>query len=417
MPSSTTDTNTPHADQGHDLAARQASLEDAARVVRRLAHDFGNILTGILGFSELSLSLLSPNSPAYQYTTELHQAARQGADFTQALRWFSKRGTSKGESSSLADAVKHEVSRLRQVGVEVVELHCTLADDLPPVAVESEALRQVLRQVLENARDAVSGRGSISLDAQARKLTEADCGLLYGDAWPGLFVELVIADSGGGFTAEAQNRLFAEPFFSTKPRSRGFGLAVVYGILRGHQGGLTLGNDASGGARVRLYFPVAATTAGSPRAPRSALPRSADRVLVVDDDPMVLQLVCATLEQAGYRVQAAAGGAEALSSYAAAGGDGFHLVLSDVVMPRISGIDLARQLLGLDAAVNVLFMSGQMTADFAQAEFLPARFDLLSKPFRPEGLLRAVRAALDRRLPRSPASAVGSGLDLHSTSS
>src|SRR5262249_19647078 len=177
----------------------------------------------------------------------------------------------------------------------------------------------------------------------------------------------------------------------------------VYGILRSCHGGLSVGNGLRGGGLVRLYFPVAAKAVDFALATPTTAPGAAERVLVVDDDPMVLHLVCATLQQAGYRVQAATSGAEALASYAQAGHAGFGLVLSDVVMPRISGIDLARQLLSQDTNVNLLFMSGQVTAAFPPAECLRGRFEMLSKPFRPEGLLRAVRKALLRRQTAAPA--------------
>jgi CheY-like chemotaxis protein len=157
-----------------------------------------------------------------------------------------------------------------------------------------------------------------------------------------------------------------------------------------------------------MYLPAAPRATAGAAFREAALSTNGNRILVVDDDPMVLQLVCATLEHAGYRVQAAAGGAEALACYAAAGDARHDLVLADVLMPRLSGIELARQLLSQDADVNVLFMSGQVAAEFADADFLRGRFDLLSKPFRPEGLLRAVRQALQRRTPRANAEVAAS---------
>jgi CheY-like chemotaxis protein len=174
------------------------------------------------------------------------------------------------------------------------------------------------------------------------------------------------------------------------------GLAIVYGILRSRRGGLAVENGLHGGGVVRLYFPAEDKPVAVPVAGRPTASAAADRVLVVDDDPMVLQVVCATLQSAGYGVQVAASGAEALAQYAV-GNQKFDLVLSDVLMPRMSGIDLARRLLDQDADVNVLFMSGQVAADFPETDLPRGRFDLLSKPFRPEGLLRAVRSALDRR--------------------
>jgi hypothetical protein len=148
MPSPATDINKLPDDRSQEMTARQAGLEDAARIVRRLANDFGNILTGISGFTELNLSLLSPNSPAYRYTAEIHRAARQGAEFTQALRWFSRRGVAKDESSLLAEALDGEFGRLRRESPEAVVVLCPEVNNFPPLAMDSEGLRQVLRQVL-----------------------------------------------------------------------------------------------------------------------------------------------------------------------------------------------------------------------------------------------------------------------------
>jgi CheY-like chemotaxis protein len=373
-------------------------LEQSAQLVRRLAHDFGNVLTGILGFSELSLSILSPNSPGYQYVNEINQSAQQGAEFTQGLRWFSKRGIRGEHASAIADVVAAECHRLEQSGPAGMQVRVYSSGKPCLVAVETEALRVALRQVLNNAREALPAAGIITVTARPTVLDEAECRRLVGDARPGDFVEVSISDTGPGFTEEAKQKLFVEPFFSGKFRPRGLGLSIVYGILRNCQGGMHIEDRVDGGVSVRLFFPVVASNVDA--SPASTLPATqCDRVLVVDDDPGVLLLVCTTLTQAGYRVNGAANGAEALELYSAADSDGFALVLTDVLMPRISGIDLARRLLAQDASANVLLMSGEPTSGSDFDEPIHGRFDLLSKPFRPEGLLRAVRAALLRRSP------------------
>src|SRR5262245_39250763 len=163
-----------------ELVKRQARLEEAAAVAHRLAHDFGNVLTGILGFSDLSLSLLGPDSPIRPYLAEIHQAARQGAELTQALRWFSRRGLAGGESSSLAEAIAREEERFRKECGPAVELRIDVSDALPRVAVDGEAVRQALRQVLENARDALPSGGVIVLTTRTRDLVENDCRQLLG---------------------------------------------------------------------------------------------------------------------------------------------------------------------------------------------------------------------------------------------
>jgi signal transduction histidine kinase/CheY-like chemotaxis protein len=400
-----------------ERAARQQRLETAADLARRLAHDFGNVLTGILGFTELALTQqVHADSPLHTYLLEVQRSAQSGAQMTHLLRQFSRRQAPAGRSCLLHPVLTAEEARLRALPPPAPSLHLSLPADLPPLALDADHLRQVLAALLDNAREALVGAGAISVSARTVELSEADCRDLFGDVRPGPHVEVTVADTGAGLSPDAQRRLFAEPFFSTKPRRRGFGLATAYGILHAHRGGLRLLPGSERGAVARVLLPLAPVVAPSQVA-AAAEPARGERVLVVDDDAMILQLVSTTLERAGYRVQAVGGGEEALKAYAAAGRDPFRLVLTDVLMPRLGGLELARRLLGRDAGARVLFMSGQVSADFSPADFAGHGFELLHKPFRPEGLLRAVRHALDRPAPRrAPGRAAGEEPVVSSTS-
>jgi signal transduction histidine kinase/ActR/RegA family two-component response regulator len=387
-------------------AARQQRLEDAALVARRLAHDYGNVLTAILGFSELSLGPGASSSQLRGYLTEILSSARTGAALTDRVRLFARRSPCPAASCRLAAALIEEEARLRPF-LGAVALRVDVPPDLPNVGIQQEALRNVLGALLDNAREALSGSGTIAVAARTVRLTAADCLDAYGDLRPGEHVEIRIADNGPGLSPEAARKLFVEPFFTDKPRGRGYGLVVAYGVLRARRGGLLLRPGDEGGVTALVFLPVAAVPTAEP-APSSLTqkasgPVQGERVLVVDDDPMILQLVCTTLQQAGYRVAAARSADEAFACYAGAAPEPFQLVLSDVIMPRASGVELARRLLGRDAEVRLLFMSGQASPDFARQDSVAGRFDLLSKPFQPEGLLRAVRRALDRTSPRRSA--------------
>ena len=382
-----------------ERAARQRRLEAAAAVTRRLAHDFGNVLTGILGFGELSLAQPMPaDSTLHRYLTEIHRGAQGGAVWTQQLRLFSRRGPFAARPAALAAAVAEEEARLRPLWGGDAGLRVALPPDLPPVPVDVDHLRRVLASLLDNARDALGeSGGSVDVRARVVRLTAADCLERYGDLRPGLHVEVTVADNGHGLSSEARQKVFAEPFFTTRPRRRGLGLMTAYGILFAHRGGLRLEAAPGGGTLARFAVPVAESATAAPPVAPSALEKSCgERVLVVDDDPLILHFVGTTLERAGYRVHAVASAEEALASYAAARPEPFRLVLADVAMPRVGGVELARRLFGQDGEVRVLFMSGQAAVDFPSGEFSGQAVDLLAKPFRPEGLLRAVRAALDR---------------------
>jgi signal transduction histidine kinase/ActR/RegA family two-component response regulator len=391
-------------------SARLRRLEDAALVTRRLSHDFGNVLTGILGFTELTLAQITPADAVYPLVKELLDAVRHGAEVTDHLRLFSRRNAKLGQPSDVVEALKIEESRLRQKSGAAWSLRIDVDSDLAPVVLNAEAMHSVLGNVLDNARESVKNGGAVVVEASEIQLTEADCLDTLGCPLPGAHVKVVVTDEGCGLSEEARQRLFSEPFFTDKPRHRGLGLAVVYGILQAHKGALLVEPRAEGGTQVSLFLPVAKSKE-TPASRRAAATGAVlgERVLVVDDDPMILRLCTATLEKAGYRVQTASTASEALDSYQAAGTEPFRLVVSDVVMPRMTGVDLARRLRRQDANVNVLLMSGQVSPNFPKEELEEGPFDFLPKPFRPEGLLSAVRSALDRPSQRLPLVAGGLG--------
>ena len=382
----------------HERVRLHQRLEDAAVIVGRMAHEFGNVLTGILGFTELSLAQVVAGTPLHQFLIEVHQSSQQGARLTTALKQFSQRSGARGRPTDLAAVVAEEEIRRRQQWGRGITLQTSIPADLPPVALDAEPLRQLLGHLLENAREAIAGDGTVRITARVVELTEKDCQEPFGNPLPGTFLEVGITDTGTGFTPEAKRRVLVEPFYSTKPRHRGLGLASIYGLLHANRGALSLEHPAQGGTVVRCLLPVATAAAVPVRAEPVEVPAAKprrERLLVVDDDPQSLRLMCSTLERAGYYVLAAADGAQALEAHTASR-EPIHLVLSDVVMPRMTGFDLARQLLRTNPNVNVLFTSGHIPLGFVQEDFAGHDFELLPKPFRPEGLLRAVRTALDR---------------------
>jgi signal transduction histidine kinase/ActR/RegA family two-component response regulator len=371
---------------------RQQRFDDAATAARRIAHDYGNVLTGILGFSELALAQVPRGSLSAGYLAEVHNAGQQGERLTSRLRLFARRSWPRNQPASLTSVASDEVRRLRGQ-FPTARLEVALPADLPAVAIDPDPLRHLLGQLLDNAAEAVATRGTICLSAQVVALTADQCLDLLGAAAPGPYVEVAVEDTGCGLSAEARQLLLTEPFFTTKPRQRGYGVAVAYGILTAHKGALAV-DPTGAGTVARIYLPVASEPVfESSLAASSTMPHK--RVLVVDDDPMILQLVQTTLRRAGYRVETAMTAADAFRSYTRTS-DRFGLVLADVVMPHVSGYDLARQLCAHDAGVNVLFMTGQVVPDAARPTTTRSACDLLTKPFGPEGLLRAVRCALER---------------------
>jgi signal transduction histidine kinase/ActR/RegA family two-component response regulator len=403
-----------------DRAVRQQNLEVSAAVTRRLAHDFGNVLTGILGFTELALAQQVPaNTSLHSYISEVYRAAQAGAQLTQQLRLFSRRQAGSSRSCPVNAVLTEQETRLCAAREAGVNLRLNLPTDLPPVALDSEHLGYILSALLDNAREALLGPGSISVSARAVELGESECRELFGSLRPGPHVEVIIADTGIGLSPEVQKRLFSEPFFTTKPRRRGCGLAVAYGILQAHRGGFRLYPGEERGVVARVLLPVFSAPRGdvadaparagvlAPAVLMDEVARPAertrgerargDRVLVVDDEPDILRFVGTSLENAGFRVDGVTSGEAALSRYFSQQGDPYRLVLTDVRMPGIGGVELVRRLLERDPGVRVLFMSGHVSADFTKQDFAQHSFEMLTKPFRPDHLVRAVRANIDRQ--------------------
>jgi CheY-like chemotaxis protein len=274
----------------------------------------------------------------------------------------------------------------------------SLAEPLPPAAIDAASLRQILEQLLNNAGEAIPERGVVTLSARNSSLDQDGCLELLGNARPGAHIEITITDTGNGLNEETRRRLFSELFYSTKTRHRGLGLAMVYGILQACHGGLRFGPDPEQGTAVRVFVPVAATA--QPASPAPLPLREIGPLLAVDDDPVVLELVCRVLENAGYRVKAAPGPGEALDCYTAAH-EPYRLVISDVIMPLMNGFELARKLRAVDAAANFLFITSHAPAP-GSTEDIAREFPLLRKPFEPADLIDAVARALAAH-PATPA--------------
>jgi CheY-like chemotaxis protein len=391
-----------------ELRQRRQRFEQAATAARRIVHDYGNVLTGILGFSELALGLVPPHSAIASYLKEIHQSGQLGERLTNALRLFTRRHWPKEPPARLATVLADEIRRLRdRHGSAIYEV--ALPPDLPPLAIAAEPLGHVLTEFFDNAFEAGSSRPIIRVSARTIELTAEQCVRLFGAVEPGEHVAIAVEDNGSGLSAEAQGRLLIEPFFTTKTRHRGYGLAVAYGILVSHHGALSV-EPIAGGTVARAFLPIAKVSAAA-GGPEPSLSGLKERVLVVDDDPQVLQLAQMTLQRAGFRVETANNAAEALAAFVRAK-EPFALVLSDVIMPCLNGFDLARQLKSHDPRVNVLFMSAElMPSPTAPPSDDP--FDLIAKPFAPDGLLRAVGCALQRDPRRRTVAARNRDEDVH----
>ncbi|MBX9623573.1 MAG: hypothetical protein K2X82_07145 [Gemmataceae bacterium] len=243
-----------------DPDALSRRLADAAVIAGRMAHDFDNILTGILGFADLTLPTIPADSPQASFVAEIIKVGQRGTAFTQQLHQFNRGGQARPDPGSVAATLGREETRLRPAMPAGLKVEKDLPADLPAVAVEANLLQAALGHLFENAVEACSAGGTVRLAARPVELSAADAAAYLGPVAAGPHILVTITDNGSGIKPEARRRLFAEPFFTTKVRHRGLGLAVAYRVLAAHRGGVRLdpAPPPAAGTVARVVLPVAA---------------------------------------------------------------------------------------------------------------------------------------------------------------
>jgi nitrogen-specific signal transduction histidine kinase/CheY-like chemotaxis protein len=379
------------ASHNEEVTAIHERLDLAAAVTSRLAHDFGNYLTGILGFTELSLTQATPDTTQHRYLLEVLQSAQQGAAWIHRLQLFCRRTSGPIWPTRLASVLAQEEARIRALESPGLTWDCNVPQDLPLLNIDASTLHLAVQEIVNNAREAMKNQGKITLNARAVELTAEQCASKIGQLQPGPHVEISILDSGPGFSAEVRSRLFHEAFYSSKPRGRGVGLLVVYGILRRFHGGLEFAAGPDGhGACVRLFLPIASIE-GAPIVAGSKPPS----ILLAHTTPVFFDSLRVILEARGCRVTAADSAQAALSVFTAPRAS-FGLVVVDVNMTQVSAFDFARRCLDHDPKANFLFLYTQPSFHGVAEEELLKRFEMLRWPLQLSTLLAAVQTALTR---------------------
>ncbi|HLE84167.1 MAG TPA: response regulator [Thermoanaerobaculia bacterium] len=388
-----------HAIGRHTLEAQLRTaqrMEAVGQLVAGVAHDFNNLLTVILGNSELLLRGLEPADPRRAGLGEIRSAAERAAVLIRQLLAFSRQQVLEPRVLDL-NALVGDVRRLlRRVIGEDVELRIRLAPRLGAVRADPGQLEQVMLNLAVNSRDAMPGGGILTLETANLDLDEAYC-RDHAAARPGPYVLLAVSDTGLGMDAATRGHIF-EPFFTTKGRDHGtgLGLATVHGIVSQSGGHIWLYSEPGKGTTFKIYLPrveapAAPTAAAAP--PARALTGS-ETVLVVEDEEAVRALTTKTLEARGYRVLAAASAEQALE-VAQRHPERIPLVVTDVVMPGLSGGELAARLVELRPEMRVIFVSGYTDDTIAHQGVLDPGVHFLQKPFALDALARKVREVLD----------------------
>ncbi|MBW3541515.1 MAG: response regulator [Planctomycetes bacterium] len=362
-----------------------------------VAHDFNNLLTIILGFADCALSSLTPDAPLSEALREIRKAGERAAELTQQLLAFSRRQVLQPILVDLNEMVADTERMLRRLIGEDIELCSHLAAGLGNVKADSSQLQQILMNLAVNARDAMTGGGRLIIETANVELDADFCRPLT-DVEPGPYVLLAVSDTGCGMDEATRSRAF-EPFFTTKERGQGtgMGLATIYGIVKQSRGHIALYSEPGYGTTFRIYLPrTFATALAPPAAPAPRLERGTESILLVEDEESVRGLTKFFLQSSGYTVVDAPCGNDALEALEKRA-RGVDLLLTDVVMPGMSGRELADHVRERHPGTRVLYTSGYTDQAIARRSVLEEGHVLLQKPFTRRGLLTKVRQVLDER--------------------
>jgi len=369
-------------------------MESVGRLAGGVAHDFNNMLGVIIGQSELAIRKCDRFSPVYQRLVEIDKAARRSAELTSQLLAFARKQTVSPKVIDLNESISGMISMLRRLIGEEIELKWRPGEDLWPVRIDPSQVNQILANLCVNARDAITGSGGISIET--RNLTVDDKeSVHYTESVPGDFVILKVSDTGSGMSREAYEHIF-EPFFTTKGAGKGtgLGLAMVYGIIRQNNGHVSVESNPGEGTLFTICFPRDHGTAIRDEVPEygNMHEGSYETILLVEDEPMLLEMSRTMIEELGYSVVAAASPAEAISI--AERENGIKLLVTDVIMPLMNGRELAERISMLIPEIRTVFMSGYTADIIAHHGVLDEGVNFIQKPFKINELADSIKKAL-----------------------
>jgi two-component system cell cycle sensor histidine kinase/response regulator CckA len=395
-----------HQQQAHQQQTQKSKMEAIGRLAAGVAHDFNNHLTAIIGYSNLALMKSTGSDPGRDDIVQIKEAGEKASELTQQLLAFSRRQMLTPTVVDLGELTRGMSKLLERVIGGDIEVRTGGDKPLWPVKVDLGQMEQVLMNLAVHARDAMPHGGKLMVETRNLELTPGEEPPEEGMA-PGRYVQLGVSDSGPGLDEETRAHLF-EPFFEKgRAKGTGLGLASVYGIVVQSGGHLTVDAFPGMGTSFRIFLPVTGEAPNPSRFPGASSIASADgdeTILIVEDEKTVRRFLRETLERKGYRVLEAGNAGEALELAAEAASRGgtlpgnegeIRLMLTDVVMEGMNGLQLADEVLGLLPGIKVLYISGYTENALLHRGVIDEGLDLLRKPFTPKDLAGKVRRMLD----------------------
>lgn len=366
-------------------------MEVLGHLASGVAHDFNNFLSVVMGYSEMIMDELSSGSEMHGLVQEIFHASERAAGLTRQLLIFSRQQTVQPQVFDLSELIAGIDGMLRRLIPENVNLITLPEPELSHIQADPGQIEQVLMNLTVNARDAMPGGGTITIESGHTMVADSATGKIP----PGSYVTFSVTDDGNGMTEEVKAKLF-ETFFTTKPAGKGtgLGLATSLGIVQYWGGHITVESTLSVGTIFTVYLPaIAEPASAAPRSDAGPLPRGTETILLVEDEPGLRELTATILGKQGYTVLKAVHGHAALRTARECGGQAIDLVLTDMVMPEMGGKMMAESLRVLHPEIKILFTSGYTDCDDASVE---VTVDFLPKPFTPSELVRRVRQVIDR---------------------
>ena len=361
-----------------------------------VAHDFNNLLTAIQGYAEMGLMNLAETDPLYEDLKQIQVVSKRAANLTRQLLLFSRKHPTKLISINLNKTIKDLSKMLHRLIGENIKINIDLEPALWTVKADRGTVEQVIMNLVINAKDAIIGSGEITLKT-GNIVLDKECCRNMSKIQPGKFVRLSIEDTGIGMNKQTQQHIF-EPFFSTKDPNKGtgLGLSVVYGIIQQHNGCITVYSESGHGTVFKIYIPVVFEDMKEEveeEISPETLQGSGERVLVVEDEEDVRELIRRVLNKNGYVVSTAASAEEALDVFEEEKGD-FHLVFSDVMLPKKTGIELVNDLLSQHPDLRVLLGSGYTDHKSQWPLIQEKGLRFIQKPYSLMDMLRVVKEAV-----------------------
>jgi PAS domain S-box-containing protein len=375
---------------------RQAQkMEAIGKLAGGVAHDFNNLLTAIMGYSELVLVKMEPDNPYRENLEEIRHAGKRASSLTQQLLAFSRKQVLKPKILNLNQVVKGMERMLERIIGEDIHLVSQLEPQPDKIKADTSQLEQIILNLTVNAVDAMPNGGTLTIKTQ-NKIIPHNAGNLSTDSRPGNFVYLSFHDSGEGIDKKVIPQIF-EPFFTTKANGTGLGLSVVYGIVKQHNGWINVHSEPGGGTTFSIYFPALASGEEESLEQELSLMEfsgNGEKILFVEDETGVREISTKALRDYGYKVTEAVNAGEAHKILEKQNGN-FHVVVSDIVLPDKSGIELTENIQSLHPNIKILLTSGYADHRSHWTDVVKKGIPFLQKPYSMADLLKIIKEVVE----------------------